>query len=428
MQGELPRSSVAEMRYYTLQQMISEKLMLQQSRKAGVKVSKKELNDEVKRIKDNFAGDEEYKTWLEQNNFTEAKLRQLIQDNLRVTKLRDLKSKVEVTEEDVKNAYEQVRASHILVTPVGENWDAAKKQAEKILSEIKAGKNFADLAKKYSADTATKDKGGDLDYFGHDSGMDPEFAKAAFALKTGQVSEPVKSTYGYHLIKVTARKDATGAEFDKAKDDLKKQLESKSAETQFNEWFSKTLAEAKIVVNDPALRAMQFVQNNQLPQAVSQYQEAIEENPDDPYLHLYLGEVYKQLEDPDRAIGEYELAVSKGDSDAELHYVLGLAYKDKGEKDKAVAEFRKASGLDLTNYGLHSALKDVFTSLKMTAEAKAEQGKMDEIMKIYQAQQKAAEEQAKAQAELQKKLDEQNKQQQQSGAQTDTKTDAKSGK
>jgi len=87
----------------------------------------------------------------------------------------------------------KVRASHILVEK--------QSQALKVLEELKAGTDFRELAKKYSTCPSSK-KGGDLGQFGRGQ-MVREFEQAAFALKAGQVSEPVKTQFGYHIIKRT---------------------------------------------------------------------------------------------------------------------------------------------------------------------------------------------------------------------------------
>ncbi len=116
------------------------------------------------------------------------------------------KIKPRVTPEKVKEVYERetkkvkpvvrVRARHILVS--------TKEEAEKILKELKKGAKFEDLARKYSKD-GSKEFGGDLGYFTYDE-MVPEFSKVAFSLKVGEVSKPVKTEYGWHIIKVEDRK------------------------------------------------------------------------------------------------------------------------------------------------------------------------------------------------------------------------------
>ena len=99
---------------------------------------------------------------------------------------------------DHKKDFTQVKASHILVDK--------EDQAKAIYKELKGGADFAELAKKYSKDTSTKDNGGDLGYFARGQMLKP-FEEAAFSLKVNKVSEPVQTVYGYHIIKVLEIKD-----------------------------------------------------------------------------------------------------------------------------------------------------------------------------------------------------------------------------
>lgn len=89
-----------------------------------------------------------------------------------------------------------VRASHILV--------ASEREADRIIDEIKKGKDFSEMAKRYSSCPSGK-SGGDLGFFGKGQ-MVKEFEDAAFSLKQGELSRPIKTQFGYHIIKVTARK------------------------------------------------------------------------------------------------------------------------------------------------------------------------------------------------------------------------------
>ncbi len=100
--------------------------------------------------------------------------------------------------EDHKKDFKQVKASHILV-----NQEA---QAKDIYKQLKEGADFSELAKKYSVDTGTKDNGGDLGYFTRGQMLEP-FEKMAFSLKVNKFGEPVKTDYGYHVIKVLDIKD-----------------------------------------------------------------------------------------------------------------------------------------------------------------------------------------------------------------------------
>jgi peptidyl-prolyl cis-trans isomerase C len=129
-----------------------------------------------------------------------------------------------VTEEEIKAAYdaeaakiaqtERIRARHILV--------GTEKEATDILARLEKGEKFDDLAKKYSLD-GSKDYGGDLGYFTAPE-MVPEFSKAAFALKVGEVSQPVKTDFGWHIVRLDDRKMGAAQPYDQVKSALRSVL------------------------------------------------------------------------------------------------------------------------------------------------------------------------------------------------------------
>lgn len=128
---------------------------------------------------------------------------------------------------------EQRKASHILIT-TGEDNDAAqaRKLAEELVQRINKGESFAELAKQYSKDPGSANNGGDLGYFGKGV-MDKAFEEAVFAMDKGQVSEPVKSDFGYHIIKLTDIKPGKVTPFEEVKSKIKKDLQLQKAEQQF---------------------------------------------------------------------------------------------------------------------------------------------------------------------------------------------------
>lgn len=105
----------------------------------------------------------------------------------------------------VETDEEVVRASHILL-PTGNNPDSSMNLANLLYRRIKEGEDFASLAKQFSGDPGNKDKGGDLGWFGKNTMVKP-FEEAAFAANVGEVTEPVKTNFGYHIIKVTGKSD-----------------------------------------------------------------------------------------------------------------------------------------------------------------------------------------------------------------------------
>ena len=126
---------------------------------------------------------------------------------------------------------EQIRASHILLNTAGKDEATVRKQAEDILKQARAGADFAALATKFSEDEGSKVNGGDLDYFSRGR-MVPEFETAAFALQPGQISDLVKSQYGFHIIKVVDKKPAVTRTFDEVRPQIEEQLKAQRTDQQ----------------------------------------------------------------------------------------------------------------------------------------------------------------------------------------------------
>jgi peptidyl-prolyl cis-trans isomerase C len=161
--------------------------------------------------------------------------------------------KPKVADEMVKEAYdkeaskvttaERVRARHILV--------ASEAEAEEVIAGLKKGEKFDDLAKQVSLD-GSKDYGGDLGYFTAEE-MVAEFSKAAFALKPGQISKPVKTNYGWHVIKLEDRKPGGAQPFEQVQAGIRAILLRQEVQKEVN-----TLREAaKIEIVDPELKKLQ---------------------------------------------------------------------------------------------------------------------------------------------------------------------------
>ena len=150
-----------------------------------------------------------------------------------------VRQKIAVTPSEVQTHYndniqqfqspEQVRASHILLKTEGKDETAVRKQAEDILKQVKGGADFAELATKHSEDEGSKATGGDLDYFGRGR-MVPEFENAAFGMQPGQISDLVKTQYGFHIIKVVDKKPGTTRSLDEVRQQITEQLQSQKAQ------------------------------------------------------------------------------------------------------------------------------------------------------------------------------------------------------
>jgi parvulin-like peptidyl-prolyl isomerase len=144
---------------------------------------------------------------------------------------------------------EMVRASHILVDTrlmqSPEETEKAKKKIEGIKKELDKGGDFAELAKKYS-DCPSSAKGGDIGFFPRKGAVVETFAQAAFQLKPGEVSGPVKTEFGYHLIKVTEKKEAKKVEYE----DVKEQVKENYIEEETGKLLQRLRQEAKIEITE----------------------------------------------------------------------------------------------------------------------------------------------------------------------------------
>ncbi|WP_026558956.1 peptidylprolyl isomerase [Bacillus sp. J37] len=221
-----------------LDTLITKKLINQEVEKEKITVSSKEIDAELQELVDSYGGEETFEQQLTASGLTQDDIKEDIEVNLKIEKL--LEPQIEITEEEMQTYFDenkdsfaqtkQVKASHILV----EDEETAKEVQEKLDN----GEDFAELAKEYSTDTASAESGGDLGFFGEGS-MVAEFEEAAFSMKVDEISDPVKSDYGYHIIKVTDTKEAAEANFEKSKEEIKGILLDEKMTTEYPTWLEK---------------------------------------------------------------------------------------------------------------------------------------------------------------------------------------------
>jgi peptidyl-prolyl cis-trans isomerase D len=129
---------------------------------------------------------------------------------------------------------EQVRARHILLNTAGKDEAAVRKEAEALLAQVKGGADFAALAQKVSEDEGSKTNGGDLGFFGRGR-MVPEFENAAFTMEPGQISDLIKSQFGFHIIKVEEKRAAVTQTLDEVRPQIMQTLTMQTADQQISE-------------------------------------------------------------------------------------------------------------------------------------------------------------------------------------------------
>lgn len=228
-----------------LNALISEKIINIEAKKQNIEVSEKDIQDKIDKIVENYGGEEEFNQAIAYYGYTVENLKKDIGTNIKIKKL--LEPKISISEEEMKNYFEEnketfnqkeeVRARHILV----ETEEAAKE----VLEKLEAGGDFSELAKEYSLDESNKGKGGELGFFGRGQ-MVAEFEDTAFSLKVNEISEPVKTDYGYHIIEVEEKKEAKEANYEENKDTIKDMLIEEKIPTVYEEWYQGKLTENKV--------------------------------------------------------------------------------------------------------------------------------------------------------------------------------------
>jgi parvulin-like peptidyl-prolyl isomerase len=282
-------AKLKEFKQKLLDQMVDDKILKQEATKRKIRVSAKELEDGVKEIKKRFKTEGEFQDELRKSELTQSQFDKRIQDQLAVMKMiqQEIQGSVaRPTDEAVQKLYKQiqdkmagkdlglgkkdeeeigkladyfkkiasehVRARHILVA-VDKNASMtqkseASKKIKKIQAELAKGADFKDEAAKYSDDTVSAKRGGDLGYFTKDD-MVAEFSKVAFTAKVGEISEPFQTEFGWHILKVEEKRAASNIVFEDVSNDLKDYLYKKTQQVRYDEWMKGLRAKATIKIN-----------------------------------------------------------------------------------------------------------------------------------------------------------------------------------
>lgn len=205
-------------------------------------VTDEEIDKEFKTLKDQYG--EEFSSAIAQSGLTEDSLK----DNIRFQLLQEKAANdIKVTDKEIQAYYDQasqeLNARHILV--------ADEATAKEVYDKLKAGGDFAKLAKEYSSD-GSAEAGGELGWFTVGA-MVPEFNDAAYALELNTVSEPVKSEFGYHIIEVTDKRAIKDyGTLEEKKDEIKKTISATKAD--FNTKMAELIKEAKVEIKDEDLK------------------------------------------------------------------------------------------------------------------------------------------------------------------------------
>jgi peptidyl-prolyl cis-trans isomerase C len=239
--GNMPGSQLARFKKKIIERLVDDELVKQEVTKANVVVTDAEIDVEFNTYKERTPGGaENFEKFLARSGMSADKIKGDIQRRLALKKLVNKDGALDVTDAEAKEYYaknekrfqvkERAKARHILIKVDKSADDAAVKEAKKKIDAIykqakKKGTNFADLAKEKSEGPSAP-RGGDLGWFGKGR-MVKEFEEAAFTMTPGQLSMPLKTQFGWHVLKLEERETAGQKKFDEVKDDITQKLEAR---------------------------------------------------------------------------------------------------------------------------------------------------------------------------------------------------------
>lgn len=244
-----------------LDQLIAYRLLAQESDTRKIAVADADVEARVSEIRSEFPSEQVFQDTLNQQHVTQDQFRERVRRGLRINALIDAEMAANgaVTAEQINQFYasnsfqqgERVRASHILVL-VPEAADAATKdqartKAADILTEVKAGADFAALAKQHSQDPGSAPSGGDLGYFERGQMVGP-FEEAAFALSSGQTSELVESRFGFHIIRVVDKQAPRTIPLEEVRGRIEEYLKDQNRERQTQAFIEALRAKATVEI------------------------------------------------------------------------------------------------------------------------------------------------------------------------------------
>ncbi|MDR7484608.1 MAG: peptidylprolyl isomerase [Armatimonadota bacterium] len=237
-------------------QLVARQLIMQEARKRNLVAADKDVDEQLAAIRQRLPSEKAFNEALTQYGFTLQTLRDLIRMDLTQRRVADVVAPVAVSDDEVRAQFErhraqydrpaQIRVGHILFRGGDKSQEAVAQAKLRIVqAKLAEGAKFEDLASQYSDDSGSAAQGGSLGFVAKGT-LVKEFEEAAWALRPGQVSGPVKTQYGVHLIKVYEMKDAEKATFDKVKEQIRAQLLQSKREKAFEAWLEAQRKSARI--------------------------------------------------------------------------------------------------------------------------------------------------------------------------------------
>jgi peptidyl-prolyl cis-trans isomerase C len=254
---------LTRLRKEAMDEMIEQELVRQAAKAAGIDVTEAEIDTAIDEISQPFNTADEFKRRLQSEGFTPESYREHVRRMIAAKKyLDEIRMRVtEVNDQELEQYYreneyrltfpEQVRVRHILLTwkPMGTPDDRAaiREQMVPILERAREGEDFASLAREFSDEYATRQSGGDTGLF-HRGQMAPAFEDAAFALKPGEISDPVETVFGVHILRLEEHRDAYLLPLDQISEQLRDHIREEQMEAAVGKEIQRLRAEGEVEI------------------------------------------------------------------------------------------------------------------------------------------------------------------------------------
>lgn len=244
-----------------LSDLIRREIGLQMARRMNITSDEQDVAARLETVKANFQSEKEFRDALKQQGLTETELRGFLESDSVLARVRDTVGRnARATEAEIEQYYElnksqfdeQVKIAHIVIcgnfneqARTCSTTPADQQRATDISNQAREGGDFAALAREFSIDTATKDNGGELEFISRGDVV-PELEQAAFGMfQVGDVSSPVQTPFGFHVIKLLA----VGQPFEQAREGIAETLSTQKANAAYEEWLIDAVKDARVKVN-----------------------------------------------------------------------------------------------------------------------------------------------------------------------------------
>ncbi len=378
-------------------------LSTQLAQQQGVSVSNSEARAEQTKLVDQFLADKVKGATADERRDYEEKARaqlfplEIVKSQLLVQGLaKQLRDQTKPTEAELMKSFQEYKTRHILIKTDTRSDAEAQRRGQDILNKLKAGLSFEDLSRKYSEDPGSKDKGGDLGWVSEKSGFVPEFREALLKLGKGQVSPMVKSSFGYHIIKVDDIRTSLPKDINKPgkKAQYLKEYTDQLIQEKFRDMMSKAQKSAKIEAIDPFVKGylsendmMEAANKGNMPlanqkraEAIAAYEKAAVGRDGGPVIYAKLALLYQQAGQDKKAVGALQQALV-GRANPQMAWQLGELLMKSKKNAEALVAYQKASDNAYDAPWLRPELVQRFRTLNRPDLAAKEQARWQQWQK-----------------------------------------------